>query len=201
MSNNLKMTKDKNIIHYILKTLETIITIIIILISLIIVVQRFSNNEKSFMGYRMFRVQTGSMIPKYNVGDVILVKEKDVDKIQIGDDLVYMGLSGDMKGRIVTHQVIRKEEQDGEILFYTKGIANKLEDKEAVTSEQVNGTVVTKMHTVTYITSLLANKYIVYFLFIVPLTIYIFFTVVSQKLKKIHKIERNTENNGTKKKD
>lgn len=201
MNNEVKVTKEKNILHYILKVLELFITIAIIVISSIIIVQRISNNEKAFLGYRMFIVQTGSMTPKYNVGDVILVKEKDIAKIQVGDDVTYQGLTGDVKGKIVTHQVVRKEQIEGETVFYTKGIANKLEDKEAVTSEQINGTVIARLQIVTWITSLLSNKYIVYFLFILPLTIYIFFTVVSQKLKKMKKIERKTEENGTKKED
>ena len=40
-----------------------IVTIIIALVSIIIIVQKVTNNKQSFLGYRIFRVQTGSMIP------------------------------------------------------------------------------------------------------------------------------------------
>ena len=67
--------------------------IVIIFVYLIIVTQRISNNDKAFLGFRIFRVQTGSMIPVYNIGDVILVKEKGLDKISVGDDVTYWGIS------------------------------------------------------------------------------------------------------------
>ena len=70
-----------------------LVTLLIVLISLIIIVQKVTNNKESFFGYRIFRVQTGSMIPKYQIGDVILVKKQDVDKIKVGDDVTYLGES------------------------------------------------------------------------------------------------------------
>ena len=60
-------------------------------VSITIVTQRVSNNENSFLGFRIFKVETGSMIPKYQIGDVILIKEKDINKIKVGDDVTYFG--------------------------------------------------------------------------------------------------------------
>ena len=59
----------------ILSVFGTIVTVIVAIISIIILTQKVTNNKASFFGYRIFRVQTGSMIPKYNVGDVILVNQ------------------------------------------------------------------------------------------------------------------------------
>ena len=56
-----------------LKIIETILTFVIIVLSCIIITQRITNNEKSVFGYRIFRIETGSMVPNYLVGDVILV--------------------------------------------------------------------------------------------------------------------------------
>lgn len=83
---------NKNVV---LKTIWNIfmkiLTIVIALISIIIITQKVTNNKIGFLGYRIFRVQTGSMIPKYQIGDVILVKERDTKKIKIGDDVTYLG--------------------------------------------------------------------------------------------------------------
>ena len=62
------------IVKIIWNIIVKIIAVIIVLISIIIVVQKVTNNKEAFLGYRIFRVQTGSMIPKYLIGDVILVK-------------------------------------------------------------------------------------------------------------------------------
>ena len=78
------------------------------------------------------------MIPKYNIGDVILVKKVDTDKIKIGDDVTYNGKAGSMNGILVTHRVIDIEENNGEKIFHTKGIANNLEDP-TIKSEQIDG--------------------------------------------------------------
>lgn len=153
-----------------------IITILILFVSIIIVVQKVTNNKESFFGYRIFRVQTGSMIPKYNIGDVILVKEKDIDKIKVGDDVTYKGESGSVKGLLVTHRVIDIEEVEGKKAFHTKGIANNLEDP-IVYGNQINGVVQTKLYILSLICLLLNNKYVFYFCGVLPLTIYVGFRI------------------------
>lgn len=174
----MKFTKECiKILKKMAKIIEVILITIIIFISLIIIIQRFSNNEKSFLGYRIFRVETGSMVPKYLVGDVILVKDQKFEQLKIGDDLTYNGLSGNVAGKIITHQIIDIEIVNGKKIIHTKGIANSQEDPE-IFEEQIIGKVITKMNILTAITKCLNNKYIFYFLGIVPLTIYIFFSVI-----------------------
>lgn len=166
----------------IMKILGKILSIVILIITAIILTQNLTQNEKSFFGFRLFRVQTGSMIPKYQVGDVILVQEKEIDKISIGEDVTYWGTSGVMKGKLVTHQVVDIETIDGEKVFHTKGIANNTEDP-LVYGEQINGVVKGKLYILTLICSLLNNKYIFYFFGILPLTLYIFFSYARGKIK------------------
>ena len=164
-----------------------ILMLIIIFISIIIIVQKVTNNQESFLGFRIFRVQTGSMIPQYQVGDVIIVKETEPDQIKIGDDVTYQGKTGQMKGLLVTHRVIDIEEVDGKRVFHTKGIANNLEDP-VVSEDQINGVVQTKMYILSWICVLLNNKYVFYFCGILPLTIYVAFRVF--KGKNIKRAER-----------
>ena len=187
-----KSTLKKNrSLHIIKSIISRIITIIIILICIIIVVQKVTNNKESFFGYRIFRVQTGSMIPKYQIGDVILVKAKDIDKIKVGDDVTYLGKEGIVKGILITHRVKSIEEIDGQKAFHTQGIANNLEDP-IVYGDQINGVVQFKMFFLTLICRMLNNKYIFYFCGILPLTIYVFFRVFRGNRDKYEKrIERD----------
>lgn len=179
---NIPQKKKINLIKLIKKiwqVIEKILMIAIIFISLIIVTQRLSNNEKAFLGLRLFRVQTGSMIPKYQIGDVILVKEENIDKIKVGDDVTYYGTAGSMKGKLVTHQVIDIEEKEGQKVFHTKGIANNTEDP-VIQGSQINGIVQSKMYILTLICSLLTNQYILY-CGILLITIYVFLLFVREK--------------------
>ena len=122
------------------------------------------------------------MIPKYEIGDVILVKETEIDKIQKGDDVTYNGTAGSMKGKLVTRQVIDIEEREGKKVFHTKGIANNLEDP-VISGEQINGIVLFEIRILTLICAILTgilrialtNQYIFYFCAVIPLTIFIFF--------------------------
>lgn len=166
----------KNVFRIIWSVISKIITLIIILICIVIVVQKVTNNKESFFGYRIFRVQTGSMIPKYNIGDVILVKEKDTDKIKVGDDVTYLGEASSVRGLLITHRVIDIEEVDGQTVFHTKGIANNLEDP-VVYGNQINGVVQTKLYILSLICILLNNKYVFYFCGILPLSIYVGFRI------------------------
>lgn len=170
------------------KILETIILVAVIMACIIIATQRISNNDKAFLGYRIFRVQTGSMIPKYDIGDVILVKEKAIDKIQVGEDVTYWGTTGVMQGKIVTHQVIQIEEIEGQKVFHTKGIANNNEDP-LVYGEQINGVVQGELYILSAITKALANPYVFYFCAIIPLTIFVFFAFVKTTNKKFDESE------------
>lgn len=141
----------------------------------------------SFLGYRIFRVQTGSMIPKYQIGDVILVKEVNPKNIKVNDDITYNGKEGNVKGILITHRVINIEEIDGNLAFHTQGIANNLEDP-IVYESQVNGVVQTKMYILTLICRMLNNKYVFYFCGIVPLSIYAGFRIFRGRHNE--KIER-----------
>ena len=154
--------------------LKFIITIVAIAIVAIILVQRFSNNNMSIAGYRIFTVVTESMVPKYEVGDVLLVKQTDPSKIQVEDDVTYMGKVGSFANKIVTHQVVGIENgENGTLNFHTKGIANDTEDP-IVNESQIYGVVQAKLKIITYLNGIINNMYGMYFLIVIPLAVIMF---------------------------
>lgn len=197
---NYTNNKRKSTLKKILSFFEGIITILIVITCLIIIIQRLSDNEESFMGYRLFKVESGSMVPKYNINDVILVTEKEPSGIKVGDDLVYVGLDGEYAGRIITHQVVRIEEDGAELKFYTRGLANNTDDP-VVQPEQVIGVVKTKIQTLTLITNILLNPYSLYFLIVLPVTITIFLREVHSKDVKERYIQKQIEREKAQKDD
>lgn len=162
------------IIKTIFSLIKTLVTLIVIGFVAIVLIQRFSNNNLSVAGYRMFTVVTESMVPEYLVGDVLLVKETEPDKIAIGDDVTYMGKIGSYANKIVTHRVVNIDKTEKEnIKFITRGIANDVDDPQ-IEENQIYGTVVTKLKVVTYLNGIINNMYGMYFLIIIPLAIIMF---------------------------
>ena len=97
---------------------KVIVWIFVILIVLVIGVQRLFNNQVSIGSYRMFTIVTGSMMPEYEVYDVIIVKEEDPKDIQVGDDLTYLGKIGDYKDKVITHRVKKNKAGKWCLLLY-----------------------------------------------------------------------------------
>lgn len=124
----MKKKLENSFIGFLYKILKVIVTILILIILLVILIQRVSNNKISLGGYQIYSIVTGSMEPKYKVGDVILVKEVDLSKIKKGDDLTYQGKEGNFSGKIVSHQVIGVNKSRDGYSFRTKGINNPIED-------------------------------------------------------------------------
>lgn len=189
--------KDKfRIISMIKNILKTIIVLVIVAIFTIILVQRVSNNENAILGIRLFTVATESMIPEYNVQDVILVIEKPVSEIKVGDDIAYSGLVESYKDKAITHRVIKIEQtEDGRYEFHTKGISNDEEDP-VLYGDQVYGVVVYKSFILTFLNRLISNKYGLYLFIILPLTI-----ILISEIRDLYKfkMEKIVEENKQKK--
>ncbi|MGN1327056.1 MAG: signal peptidase I [Clostridia bacterium] len=159
-----------NILYYLL-------VVIIVLILVVVLVQRITNNNVSIAGIRIFNIVTESMVPKYQVGDILVSKSIDPSQIKVGDDLVYLGAVDSFQGKIVTHQVVDIEEENGQYKFHTKGIANEEEDP-VVSESQVYGIIIYKTHILSFISKIINNLYGFYFLIFVPLAILIIVKII-----------------------
>ena len=179
------------------RIIKTIIFLILVLYVAFIVMQRVSGNQSVF-GYRIFTVATGSMVPDYNVNDVLAIKEVNHDELKIGDDITYLGTKQDVNGKIVTHRIIDIEMKDGKKVYITKGINNEVEDP-TIEDNQIYGKVVGKIPIVTEINHIIKNQSGFFFLIFLPLVIVIFFeiadTVTEIKRDKKEKDEKEAEEN------
>ena len=185
--------KKVNPLRIIGAVLRVLFTIFIVCFVLVVCLQRFSKNEISVFNLRMFTVASGSMVPKYKIGDVLISKETDPSKIKIGDAVTYLGKSGDFKGKVVTHEVIQIEKDtDGKYLFHTKGIANLVEDP-VVSQEQIYGVVVYKPIILSWLYGLISNKFAFYCLIIVPLIGIVIYEIVATLVEK--EDEKRAKNN------
>ena len=153
----------------VMNVIRVLIFIIFVGFILSVCLQRFSDNKISFFNYRMFTVITGSMKPKYNVGDVLILKEVDPSKIKVGDTISYLGTEGSFKGEVITHQVIGIKTNDkGEYIFRAKGLANLIEDPE-VHESQLYGVVIYKSFILSTIYKIIGTSVGFYLFIIIPL--------------------------------
>lgn len=157
--------------------IKAIISFLAIVVVSVIFIQRISNNKVTIGGYGIYTIVTESMVPKYNVYDMIIVKKTDFSNVNVGDDVVYMGEKSDFAGKIVTHQVVSKEVINGITYFHTKGIANDLEDP-LVSQKQIIGTVKFKSNILSFISSVVNNPYGFYFVIFVPFAILLVMEII-----------------------
>lgn len=175
----------------IIKTIFNVaITVFVLLFLLIVCLQRFSNNQITFLGYRMFSVASSSMAPDYNIGDVLIVKKTEPDEIKVGDSISYYGKVGSFAGKVITHQVIKIDKDvDKNLVFHTKGISNLVEDP-LVYADQIYGVVVHRSEVLSFIYRTVNTKYGMFIFIVIP----IFYIIGSEMLAFL--LEKEEERRG-----
>lgn len=171
---------NNKFIKILFKTIKIILTVFIVILASVIIVQRVSNNKLTIGGIQIFTIISESMVPKYQIGDMLIAQRVEASNLKVGDDLVYIGKVGDFKNKIVTHQIINiGTNEKGEYEFLTKGIANDAEDP-LVNQSQIYGKVIYKSVILSWCSKLINNMYGFYFVIFVPMVILIFIEVLQE---------------------
>ena len=135
-----KIKKDNsNILAYIIRSLFVVFVIIILYNFFLLAFSAKTDKEAKYLfGFRAYIITTDSMKPSVNVGDIILIQKTENEDL-FPNDVVTYRLSTDLER--VTHRIIDKTED----IYITKGDNNKLEDKDIVRYENIEGKVVFKI--------------------------------------------------------
>lgn len=169
--------KENKVFKIVGKIVYTLLVISVIILLIFAIVQKISNNRGSIAGIKIFTVITGSMIPVYEIGDILIVKEVEPEEIKLKDDIVYVGEKGSFRGKTVTHRVVEiNKKQDGNYKIVTQGVANIGQDPE-IDQTQVLGKVIGKVPIISFILKLITNIYVLMF---IPVVILIY-----KNIKKI----------------
>jgi len=138
------MVKEKtSTAHKILTIVGTVLCIILIpilLINITLIAKSYINKDEvpSIGGTFPLIVLTDSMYPDIKSGDLIICNTAEAEDIKENDVISFFDPAGNGTS-IVTHRVIEIVEEDGEILFRTRGDNNNTEDKELVPAENLVG--------------------------------------------------------------
>lgn len=191
----------KKVLKLIYVFIKFIVWIFVIGLLAIILTQRISNNTKAVAGFRIFTVVTESMVPVYNVGDAILVEQIDVEKLNVGDDITYIGKEDSFKDKIVTHRIINIEKSEnpekGKYIIQTQGVANDEPDPK-INETQIYGKVLYRIKIISKLNGVIGNLYSMYFIIIVPMALMIFFEFIMQRKEDD---EKEIDDDKTKEKD
>ena len=123
---NKKMTK---------KIIKYIILISLILLFIINLILSFEENTH-ILGIYMFNIVSESMEPTFYKDDLVVVKKSKPEELQKDDIITFK-----QENRIISHRILEKTKEKGEVKFITKGDNNDIQDKDAIEMSNVYGKV------------------------------------------------------------
>ena len=173
---------DNKVFNIVYNIVKFIVIFILGSYILFIAIQKLTNNSSIF-GYRVFSVASGSMIPVYNVNDVILVKDVNVNRLKVGDDIVYVGNRGGVDGLVVSHRIINIDKRNGKVeRLFTQGLNAQGADP-SIGPDQVLGQVIEVVPIITPINHILKNIFGFFFLIFLPLVFIIVLEVLETRIE------------------
>lgn len=125
------------IVKKILNILVIIILVGIVILSGIVFINSKKNPNEipSIFGYKPFVVLSGSMETEIYKGDLVIVKKIDAKDLKENDIIAFR----DDENYVVTHRIVEKTENNGNIQFITKGDNNNIKDDGYVVASQIEG--------------------------------------------------------------
>ena len=92
----------------------------------------------------LIRIETGSMEPTLNIGDVVMMEKVSGEEIfadPVNGDIIVFYPRTQNPDYLVVHRAIEKFFEEGEWIFRTKGDANTSQDPWHISEKQVVGKV------------------------------------------------------------
>ncbi len=183
-----KIKKYSNFVKCLFIKLLYITIISIIIYDIILITQDIikPNVTPSIFGIKTFTIISGSMKPTFEIDDLILVREYNINNLNDGDIISFK-----QDNDIITHRIVKIEKSESEIVFITKGDANNVTDINKVKSSQIEGKYIGKIPKVGKILAFLKNKVVFGIVIIFLIAGYIIEkNKISRKIKRKEKREK-----------
>lgn len=188
-----KLNIAKKILSIVAKLLYDFLILFCVLLIVIVAWQRVTDSNKSVYGYRLFRIISGSMVPDYNIDEIVVCKDIDVNDIKVGDVVVYRGRIGELNDKLIMHKVVDIDREDHGLIFHVKGIQNTASDPN-VQSGQIVGKVIFKSQALTNVYALATSLYSS-FIIVIVLVINVFLAFRPRK-REIMQLNESNEDSG-----
>lgn len=138
------MAKEKtSAAHKILTITGVVLSVILIpilLINLTLIAKSYLNKDEvpSIGGYLPLIVLTDSMYPEIAGGDLIICHTAESEDVKAGDIIAFFDPDGSGTS-ILTHRVLEVMEEDGQIMYRTKGDYNNAPDRKLAPGDDLVG--------------------------------------------------------------
>lgn len=144
-----EQVRAHSLLHYLSVSISASILVLLLGIAAAVI------GLPALVGGSAMTVLTQSMEPRLPPGTLVVIRPTAVDEIRVGDVMTYQIRSGE--SAVVSHRVVSKTYQDGELTFITKGDNNPENDPEPVRAVQVRGTLWYSLPMLGWVNNLLAG--------------------------------------------
>lgn len=177
----------------------SLLVILIILFIVCTIMMSIDRNEKldgdKFAIYA-FDIISESMMPTFNIGDIIIVKKiNESNELKLNDIITF-----EHDEKIISHRILRIENDGEQDLFYTKGDNNEEIDDFFIKNHQIYGKVILIIPKLGYITRHLHEKYILLQIILLIIIIFAIFNIKQDKKIKRKKLRKKYDINNIKRK-
>lgn len=153
----------------------TVLSVLIFVFGLVVfvcVLNASAGKVPSVFGVSVLQVKTGSMVPEYEIGTVVVTKKVDASELKVGDVISFYSMNQDISGEVNTHRIVKIEYfgDDKQPVFTTKGDNNAEIDKQKVWPQQIVGKVTYNLGTVSgSVIGVFQNPKVIFFVIVLPL--------------------------------
>ena len=178
--NNTPQKKWKKIVGGAVTVVLSAVLVAVIIAFIAIMVQVGQGKAPSLFNHRFYYIVTDSMTPNINVGDVILSKtvtEKDTDLFVEGAVITYTAETGVMKGKEVTHRIVKGvhfDEELNDFVVTTKGDKAGAKEDDPVRLSRISAVMVRKTALISWFIGVFKNGAGFALIFALPLGIMLF---------------------------
>lgn len=178
-------------VFYVLGIIISILLLLVLIMNFIIVIKASINPDKipSFLGKQLFIVETNSMKPLFDGGDLIVNKKVDPKTLKVGDVVAYSE-----EKVVVTHRIEEIQEEDGKLSFITKGDANNAADINPVSEDNVESIYWFRIKNLGRVAMFMQTPFGMFLFVGLPVIGFIVYDILRQKNKTgLNNIEKDKE--------
>jgi len=138
------MEKVKKIGRIVISVVLWVVIIAAALFSFTTLATRDEQHVANLFGYTPMSVQSNSMMPVFEKGDLIFINTCDAAKLEVGDIICFHTILEDQYV-LNTHRIAAIEELDGLRRYTTRGDNNAVDDAHAIMDADIVGQYVGKL--------------------------------------------------------
>lgn len=118
----------KKVLKGIVNVLAWVVLIFAFLVTILVFTSESNNGQANLLGLMPMSVQSDSMSPTFNQGDMIIVKQVDLYDLNVDDVITFYTI---IDGNRIknSHRIVEINEEDGSRTFVTRGDNNSINDE------------------------------------------------------------------------